>query len=159
MGPFESNQLHDFNPGDLNVPGEPNYFMDGGLFWTLRVPEESIEVHPGRGDASFVLSEFSLLDYFTVANAIFRFPAGPDPIPATASLDVEWTGIGEREKVRNEAADFGGQYENAAASLLWSAANEQGYSFSTAGSSETNVTHALVAHVQTGSFHRGTEKD
>lgn len=153
MGPFASTQLHDFNPGDLNVPGEPNYFMDGGLFWTRRVPEKSIAVAPGRGDASFVLSDFSLLDYFNVVNAILR--VGPDPIPATASVDVQWAGTGERVKVRDEAADFGGQYENAGATVHWSARNANGYTFSTADSSEAAVSHALVAQLKTGSFHRG----
>lgn len=157
MGPFvpEQVQLHDVNPGDLNEPGEPNHFLEGGVFWTRRVPEESIAVHPGRGDASFVLSDFSLLDFLTVVNAIFR--TGPAPIPASASVDVTWQGTGERVKVRNEAADFAGQYENAGAAVQWSFTNDEGYAFSTANSSETIVTHALVAQVRTGAFHRGEE--
>jgi hypothetical protein len=144
-------QLHDFNPGDLNEPGLPNYFMNGGVFWTRPVPQTSVTIHPGRGNAHFTLVDFSLLDYFTAVNAILR--TGPDPIDATASVDVQWTGTGERLQVDNDQAGFAGQYENASATIEWSASNDAGYFFSTINSSETTVTHAFTAHVRNGVFY------
>ena len=154
MGPREDGQIqiHDFNPGDLNEADKPNWFMDGGLFWTSRVPTESVQVDLDNGDASFVLSDFSMLDYFDVGNAIFRM--GPSPVPASASVDIQWAGTGERAEVRDDAKDFAGQYANAGASVQWSAA-ANGYAFSTVNSSETNVAHAFIARLRTGSFHRG----
>ena len=151
MGPRQSPQIHDFNPGDLNPSGQPNHFLDGGIFWTAAVPRHSIAIHPGQGDATFRLSDFPLLDYFTAANAILR--AGPDPLEATASLDIAWLGTAERMQVENEEQSFMGNYENASASVQWSASNETGYFFSTANSSVTSVTHALTAQLRTGSFH------
>lgn len=109
--------------------------------------------HPGRGDAAFVLSDFSMFDYFTAVNAILR--NGPVPIPASASVSLHWNGTGNRLKVRNVAADFAGQYEDASADVNWSVANADGYAFSTANSSDITVSHAFTAHVHTGSFHRG----
>ena len=144
-------QIHDFNPGDLNEPGLPNYFMNVGVFWTRPVPQTSVTIHPGRGNAHFTLVDFSLLDYFTAVNAILR--TGPDPIDATASVDVQWTGTGERLQVDNDQAGFAGQYENASATIEWSASNDAGYFFSTINSSETTVTHALTAHVRNGVFY------
>ena len=47
MGPGESEQLHDFNPGDLNEPGLPDLFSAGGVFWTSPVPERAVGIHPG----------------------------------------------------------------------------------------------------------------
>jgi hypothetical protein len=145
-------QIHDFNPGDLNEPGQPNYFLNGGVFWTLPIPKTSVRIRPGRGDAHFGLSDVLLFDYLNVVNALFR-PPGFDPLDAMASVDIHWTGTGERLQVNNDAAGFGGQYENASATIEWSAANDAGYFFSTANSSETNITHAFTAHVRSGTFH------
>ncbi len=143
-------QIHDNNPGDLNVPGEPDWFIDGGVFWTKRVPESSVKIHPGRGDARFTLSDTDMLDYITVVNAILR--TGPDPVPVKASVDIHWMGTGERMKVNNEEAGFSGQYENATAEIVWSVHNAD-YAYSTANSSETHIAHAFTAKVRNGAFH------
>ena len=152
MGPFASPQLHDFNPGDLNEPGQPNYFINGGIFWTMPVPKSSVTVHQGAGDTHFTFSDLAMFDYFTSANAILR-PPELNPVDATASLEIQWTSTGERLQVDNDAAEFGGQYEPASATIEWSASNASGYSFSTAKSSEVNITHAFTAHVRNGVFH------
>lgn len=121
------------------------------MFWTRPIPRNSVTIYPGRGDAAFTFSDFSLFDWFTVVNAILR--NGPDPIRATASLDIRWSGTGERRRVRNDAVGFAGLYENADATIEWSASNEEGYFFSTANSSETHVGHAFTAHVRNGVFY------
>lgn len=115
------------------------------------MPRHSISVHPGQGNARFRHSDFSLLDYFDVVNAILR--NGPDPLAATASVDIAWSGTGERLQVENDEQDFAGNYENATSSVQWSASNEAGYFFSTANSSQVSVTHAFTAHLRTGSFY------
>jgi hypothetical protein len=79
-------QIHDFNPGDLNEPGLPNHFPAGGVFWTLPVAEQSVEVQPSRGDARFTLTDIWHSDYFNIVNAFFR--TGPAPLAATISLDM-----------------------------------------------------------------------
>jgi hypothetical protein len=144
-------QIHDFNPGDLNEPGQPNHFSAGGVVWTRPIPNRAVTVRPGRGNAHFTLPDFSLFAYLNIVNAFFR--TGPDPIDATASVDIHWTGTGERLQVDNDTAGFGGQYRNADATIEWSVTNAEGYSFSTANSSETTVTHAFTAHVRSGVFH------
>jgi hypothetical protein len=158
VGPFASPQIHDFNPGDLNEPGQPNYFLNGGIFWTMPVPKKSVKVKPGRGDAHFTFSGLAMFDYFTSVNAILR-PPGLVPLDATASLEIRWAGTGERLQVDNDQAEFGGSYERASATIEWSASNAAGYFFSTANSSDINVTHAFTAHVRNGIFHPGGEMD
>jgi hypothetical protein len=148
---FDSPEIHSFNPGDLNEPGQPNYFVDGGVFWTAPVPKKSVKVKPGRGDAHFSVSDLAMFDYFTGVNSILR--DGSDPIDATASVDIQWTGMGERLQVDNDTAGFGGQYENASATIEWSAENAAGYFFSTVNSSPTTIRHAFTAHVRNGVFH------
>jgi hypothetical protein len=149
---FASPQIHDFNPVDLNEPGQPNYFVDGGVFWTAPVPKKSVKVKPGRGDAHFTVSNLAMFDYFTGGNTILRDGSAPI-IDATASVDIQWTGTGERLQVDNDHAGFGAQYEHASATIEWSAENSEGYFFSTVNSSQTAVTHAFTAHVRNGVFH------
>jgi hypothetical protein len=117
----------------------------------MPVPKTSVTIHPGASDAHFTVSDLAMFDYFTVANAILR--TGPDPIDATASVDIRWTGTGERLQIENDAAGFGGHYKNASATIEWSAENAEGYFFSTVNSSVTTVTHAFTAHVRNGVFH------
>ena len=154
MGPQDPAQvqIHDFNPGDLTEFGRPNHFAADGVFWTLPVPEKSVRVRPGQGDAHFMLTDVFHSDYFNIVNALFR--TGPLPLDATASLDIRWTGTGEQRQVNNDTAGFRGQYTNATATIEWSAANDAGYVFSTANSSETNIAHAFTARVQSGVFHK-----
>jgi hypothetical protein len=85
-------------------------------------------------------------------NAILRDGSAPI-IGATASVNIHWTGTGERLEIHNDLAGFGGSYEHASATIEWSASNDAGYFFSTVDSSEINVTHAFTAKVRNGIFH------
>ena len=118
----------------------------------MPVPKTSVKIRPGAGDAHFTFSDLAMFDYFTGANSILR-DGSASIVDATASVDIQWTGTGERLQVDNDTAGFGGQYENASGSIEWSAENAEGYFFSTMNSSVTTVTHAFTAHVQNGVFH------
>jgi hypothetical protein len=128
--------------------------MNGGVFWTMRVPKTSVTIHPGAGDARFAASDLAMFDYFTEVNSILRDGSAPI-VAATAGVDIRWTGTGERLQVENETADFGGQYENASPLIAWSATNADGYFFSTANSSSTTARHAFTAHMRNSVFHSG----
>lgn len=153
MGPFDpaQTQIHDVNPGDLNVSGAPNHFPDGGVFWTSIIPTSSSKIQPGAGNAEFTLNNSDMLDFIDVVNAIFR--NGPAPVPTKASVDIKWSGTGERIKVDNDELGFAGQYENATATINWSVENNSLF-YDTANSSEVNITHAYTAKVRNGSFYR-----
>ena len=56
-------QLHDLNPSDYHPTG---------LFWTLPIPEQNIEVHPGNGYASIVAKNLPIYDYGQIPNALFE---------------------------------------------------------------------------------------
>jgi hypothetical protein len=120
----------------------------------MPVPKTSVTIHPGGGDAHFTVSDLAMFDYFTEVNSILRDGSAPI-IDATASVDIQWTGTGERLQVDNDAAGFGGSYENAGetATIEWSAENAEGYFFSTNNSSETTVRRAFTAQVRNGVFH------
>lgn len=153
LGPFESTQLHDINPGDLNEPGLPNHWPFGGVFWTRDIPAVAVQTHPGSGNAAMNLTT-ELFDFFELANAVGR--TGPAPVPATATVDVGWTGTGEKTQVTNEGegphSAFSAHYVNATAIVEWSATTAAGYQFSTAGSTDVTVTHAFTANMRNGVF-------
>jgi len=125
--------------------------MKGGVFWTAPVPNTSVTIHPGAGDAQFTVSDLAMFDYFTEVNSILRDGSAPI-VDATASVDIHWAGRGDRLQVKNDAAEFGGAYENATATIEWSASNATGYFFSTVDSGETTVRHAFTAKVRNGAF-------
>jgi hypothetical protein len=154
LGPFDPGQvqIHDFNPGDLNEPGLPDWVFAGGVFWTSPVPKRAVRIHPGRGDAHFEVENHPIFDFFTAANAVDRPPEGPPRIPTELSVDIAWRGTGERQQVRE--ATFGGAYENATGEITWSASHTKGEPsfFDTTGSSAQNVTHAFTAHIRNGVF-------
>jgi hypothetical protein len=118
----------------------------------MPVPKASVKIKPGLGDAHLAFANVAMFDYFTSANAILRDDSAPI-IGATASLDIHWTGTGERLKIDHDTDGFGGQYVRANATIEWSAENAEGYFFSTVNSSEANVTHAFTATVRNGVFH------
>jgi outer membrane receptor protein involved in Fe transport len=99
------------------------------------------------------------METFTSADDILR-PESFEPVPATANLDIHWTGTGERMKVVNSDQGFAGQYENATGTLTWSATNDDGYTFDTTNEpSDFNLTHAFTCHLRNGAFFHGGAED
>ncbi len=157
MGPFDPDQvqIHDFNPADLNDPGRPDYFMDGGLFWTGAMPRQNAKLR-GNGGAEMHLSHYELYDFINAPNAILRPPGFPQD-PAVANLDVDWTPTGVTREVNaprlSGQGSFAGTYYQTDVELEWSAKNlATGYEFSTAGSSRNVVTSQFSARVRNGVF-------
>jgi hypothetical protein len=67
------NQLHDFTPG----------IAASGLFWTIRIPDEALQIHDHR--AHLHLDRVSVEDNFTFL--------GPGTVPARVSLDLTWVAL------------------------------------------------------------------
>lgn len=61
-------QIHDLNPG----------IKPDGLFWTIAMPEDSIEVNFGKGRASLEARNVPIEDYGTgiVSNGLFFEQSG-----------------------------------------------------------------------------------
>jgi hypothetical protein len=79
-------QIHDMNPST---------FPPLGLFWTIELPEDSVEVELGKGSASLRGFDVPVFDYGAGANALFGPP--PSPLPTgTVSFTVVWSGVGQR---------------------------------------------------------------
>jgi hypothetical protein len=97
------------NPGINPYPG--------GLFWTTRLPDSSVDVNPGAGRAVYKASNLLIEDYGDFNNAL----SGNDGVPATVSFEVRWSGVGDRLNVRDSTARFGGEFVRGRAQMAWSA--------------------------------------
>jgi hypothetical protein len=77
--------VHDFNPGEEN-----------GLFWTVPLPEDSVDADPDDGAATLTLRNFAIDDYGNVINAL---SGGHEIASARLSLKIDWRGVIRRTRV------------------------------------------------------------
>jgi hypothetical protein len=90
-------QIHDLNP---------TQFPPVGLFWTLQIPANSVQVDLTDGTASYRAAHLPILDYGNLANALFA--GGPNPIPGSVSFKVAWSGATQSIDINNRDPVFGG---------------------------------------------------
>jgi hypothetical protein len=106
-------QIHDLNP----TPFPPT-----GLFWTIEIPDDSVQVNPGKGEAVMTVNNAQILDFRDIPNAIFG--GGPAPIPGTVSFTVAWSGVNERINLKNTDPIYGGfagEFVRGNAQMEWTA--------------------------------------
>jgi hypothetical protein len=91
-------QIHDLNPST---------FPPTGLFWTIEIPGDGIQVNLGKGAATMEADDVSILDYVTGFNAVFEGDT-PPPTLGSVSFTVIWSGVDERLNIRNDDPVYGG---------------------------------------------------
>jgi hypothetical protein len=117
-------QLHDFNPG----------IRESGLFWTVAVPEDALEVDFEEGTATLSLHDFDTEDYHNLRNALVDGPSDS----ASVSFDMKWTATGDAFNVSDPVHTFAGRYRLANVGIAW-AATAPGFSFTSDPASNANV--------------------
>jgi hypothetical protein len=135
-------QIHDLNPSDYHPTG---------LFWTIEIPENGIEVNLGSGHASMQASNVPIFDYGTIANALF---GGAPRTAGTVSFRVVWSGVNERVDIRNTDPVFGGfagTFIRNTAQMEWTAITDD-YTFVSAPLAASSSIWAQIGHEQNGSF-------
>jgi len=138
---------HSYDPGV-----SPN-----GVFWATAIPEDSVEVHLGKGAASLHVTDISVFDAFTIPNSLNPLhPLGR--VPATInSLDIEWSGVTRRLQFSDEANTFAGFFLENSATIEVSVTTppspgRHGFSFVSDPASTSIRNFAQVAHDHNGSF-------
>ena len=122
------------------------------MFWTIPVPRESVEVHLGAGKASFHLSTRIFDDHDLKSSLTRVFPAGFPQI-AEISFEVEWSGILDREHIRNEAMNFEGDFLQTGSTIRWSALNPtSGFQFTSEPPNPARVLYAVIGRERNGVF-------
>jgi hypothetical protein len=143
-GDQTSTQIHDFNPST---------FPPVGLFWTVELPEDSVEVDFDDGWASLRGFDVPVFDYGTLPNALFG-PV-PSPLPTgTVSFKVVWNGPGQRAHIRNTDPVYGGfegQFIRNTAQMEWTATVGD-YAFVSDPLSTSSSTFAEIGRERNGSF-------
>ena len=134
--------MHDFDPGIHPYPD--------GLFWTVRVPDESVAVNLGAGTASIEVDNLPVIDFFSIPNALSN-GAAAGSASATVSYAIHWHGVQRRRQVHNETLHVSGLFLDTAASIEWSGRNSNGFSFATASHGQT-VISAQIGHERNGVF-------
>lgn len=136
-----SNQIHDFNPG----------IAVNGLFWTLVVPPDAVQVNLKTQTASFAYDSLTIEDYGTFANAIMDGPSHK----STVSFDVEWSGMTSRIAVRNPSEGFKGIFFEDTATIEWSASSpDQNFTFTSDAASTSTSVFAEIGVERNGMFFR-----
>jgi hypothetical protein len=106
-------QIHDLNPG----------IRSDGLFWTIAIPHEGIQVHLRKGGASLEATDVPITDFGDINNAL---SGGSPTTPGVVSFKVVWQGVDERLTVRNDdppssGGSFGGEFIRNTAQMEWRA--------------------------------------
>jgi len=131
----------------------PSTFPPVGLFWTVELPEGSVEVEFGRGRATLRGFDVPVFDYSTGANALFGPP--PSPLPTgTVSFRVVWSGVGQRVNIRNTDQTYGGfagEFIRNTAQMEWTATVGD-YTFVSDPLATSSSSFAEIGHERNGSF-------
>jgi len=135
-----AHQIHDFNPG----------IAENGLFWTIPLPENSVDVHFGKGTGSLHVSGLDVEDYHDIVNALQDGPS----VEATVSFDIHWLGATDRFELRDTANRFAGHYVHTPATIAW-AATESGIQFVSDPADTTVNELSLIGHEHNGVFFTG----
>jgi hypothetical protein len=132
-----TDQIHDFNPG----------IAPSGLFWTVALPFGSVRVGGLSGTASMSATDLEIDDYFTIENALFG--GGPEEVPATASFDVEWSGVTGEGSVSDTKNDFTLEFVTTGTTMGWTI-ESGGATYATTGVTATPF--AIVGKERNGIF-------
>ena len=133
--------MHDFDPGITPYPE--------GLFWTVPLAADAVDVQMGAGKARMTASDVRVLDFFDIPNALFRFE-DPVSVDATCSFDIHWDGpVTDRGKVTTPGTS--GELVESQATMTFSASNALGFSY-TSDPSPTKSVFAQLGHIRNGVF-------
>jgi len=117
------------------------------LFWTIRVPDESVEVDLDDATASLDVNDVDIEDYHDLVNALKDGPS----VPANVSFHLRWRGVKNRVKVRDETNHFVGNFIEDTASIRWSA-REKGFKFVSDPANTSTTVFAEIGRERNGAF-------
>jgi hypothetical protein len=112
-------------------------------------------VNLGAGNATLNAADLHLSDYTNIPNSLSNGALIPVS-PSVISFTVKWFGAQNHRQVNNPAPDFrvSGLFVDTSASIVASASNSSGFSFTTDNGPQTAVT-AKLGHEQNGVFYNG----
>jgi hypothetical protein len=100
-------QIHDFNAGIRN----------DGLFWTIVLDPEDVEVDLDSGTATVEVEDLHIQDYGNLENGITG--DGAPPVPAIVSYRVQWSVAGAVNHFNNAAQEYIGDFRYGTAQIQY----------------------------------------
>jgi hypothetical protein len=74
---------------------------------------------------------------------------------AEVDFEVEWSGILDRARIRNEQMNFEGEFLQTGSTIRWSAVNPaSGFQFVSEPPNPSRVVNAVIGHERNGVFFR-----
>lgn len=140
--PGSGPQIHDLNP---------TAFPPSGLFWTLEIPDDDIQVNPGAGRAEVHVKNYPVFDYGSIPNALF---GGPSTVTGNVSYTLAWSGVTQRVNIKNTDPVYGGfaaEFARTAAKMEWTATVGD-YHFVSAPLATSTSSFAELGHERNGIF-------
>jgi hypothetical protein len=87
------------------------------LFWTILVPDDSVEVDFNNARASIKLSDVGVRDFSNIPNAL----GGGPSVPANVSFHILWSGVQQRVHLHDNQKKFDAHLIVNNAQMAWSA--------------------------------------
>jgi hypothetical protein len=141
-------QIHDYAPT----------IAPSGLFWTMPLDPNSLEVEFNSARASMHVDGLSVPDAHDLANSLTHGQGLASigippiaPVPANVSFDVEWFGEIDRGTVVNESQNFRGNFIKTGSTIKWSSVQD-GFSFESEDPDPTRSFGATIGREQNGVF-------
>jgi hypothetical protein len=117
-----------------------------------------VKVHLGQGTASLRLTNYKLFDDHNLQNSVEGAPYTLEPVPATVSFDIRWSGVTRRVKVRDKKNGFAGQFVETGATIEWSS-KETGFTFQSDAAKTSKSVYAVIGHERNGVFFPDDDDD
>ena len=139
-------QIHDFNPGTIDSGPA------AGLFWTIHIPADDVDVDLHRATATMRVEDADVEDYHTLKNALLDGPSDP----ASVSFVIRWQGVKARVEVNDFDLGFAGQFIEDSATVEWSASvPSTGFSFTSDPAATSKTVFAEIGAERNGVFFHG----
>jgi hypothetical protein len=117
------------------------------LFWTVRIPNESVSVNLDDGRASMHVEEQDVLDFGSIPNALNNGPS----VAARVSYELDWSGVLQRTQVHDPVQGYEGLFLQTNATITWRAHAANGFRFTSDAEGQSTV-FAEVGNERNGVF-------
>ena len=117
------------------------------MFWTVRIPDESVSINLDAGTATMRFADQAVLDFGSISNALGNGPS----VAATVSYDLEWSGVLQRTQIRDDAQGYAGLFLLTDATINWAAQADNGFTF-TSDVGGQSTAFAQLGHERNGVF-------
>jgi hypothetical protein len=124
-----------------------------------------VNVHFGEGKASLTIKDFALTDWKTTGNSLTMGKLLGPGVDATVSLEINWSGVTRKVKVRDAKVGFAGRFLETGATMTWSASQKKqfdspdGFTFVSDAAKTTKTNFAQIGRERNGVFFPQGEDD